>query len=218
MGIIQVAEKMVLPRWSLEQWERTFVALECDMLKGKAAKNMLLKPGPAEEFGDGGGSTSAGLVSLEDRSFRSCLQNALVISTMFLQDPMNRRRLQIIVGLGRHIRAWHGDQNQQLRGNEAALAWIKAQVGKKEFFITCNNIIQSLACDGFLGGGEFCLPVHPKVVDSNNRMVEDDEIAAAAGKLAVAFALARLRTETEHTYRGHYSRVRISFGFFNIMQ
>ena len=34
-GVIQLAEEISLPRWSLELWERTFVALEGDMMKTK---------------------------------------------------------------------------------------------------------------------------------------------------------------------------------------
>lgn len=41
MGILKSAEESILPRWSVDAWERTFVALECDMLKGKVAQPVL---------------------------------------------------------------------------------------------------------------------------------------------------------------------------------
>jgi len=129
-GVIEVAEEWTLPRWSIDLWERTFVALEEDMLKGKGVAKLFLRPGPMEGVG-GSGSTSNEGVSLEDGSLRSCLQNSLVISTFFLADSLNKRRLQIIVSIAKHLRRWHSQQSTDLRSADASPEFMKNRLGKQ---------------------------------------------------------------------------------------
>ena len=99
MAVITEGEKF-LRSWPIDEWERTFLSLEKDFLAGKGIKKVFLKAGEAETVGDGGGSTSSARVTLEDRSLRQCMQNAMTISVMFLQDSTNKRRLAIICVMG----------------------------------------------------------------------------------------------------------------------
>lgn len=116
-----------------------------------------------------------------------------MISVMFMQDHMNRRRLEIILGLGKHLRLWHGNQSATLRENDEALTWVKSQVGEKDFFKHVNAVISSLSSDPFLVESGFCIPGKSAIPDENTIMVEDDELATVAGSLAVSFASARIR-------------------------
>lgn len=118
MGVVEVAKDEVLPRWSLSLWERTFVCLEADMLRGKGVQRLILRSAPNDEFGEGGGSTNSGRVSVKDRTLRSCLQNALVTSVMFMGDAMNKRRLEVFAAVSEHLRRWHGAQSVMLRSSE----------------------------------------------------------------------------------------------------
>lgn len=64
-GSLEAAE-FNLKNWTTDLMERTYVALECDMLKGKAfLQHFDLRPGAAENV-ESGGSTSAKRLSMED--------------------------------------------------------------------------------------------------------------------------------------------------------
>lgn len=192
MASLQVMRTIMLPRWSLDLWERQFVCIEHDMLTGKVAK-LLLKPGAAEEFGEGGGSTSSALVSLEDRSVRSCLQNALVISCLFLQDPLNRRKMQIIVGVGAHLELWHGHQSRDLRSGPASLEFMLQQVVQGRFFDHINNMLLAPSDESLLLDAGFVIPQHLDLPNVNDLKLIDDELGAILGKLSLSMAFCRLR-------------------------
>ena len=64
--------------WEVDAYIRTYLALETDML-GNAAliRKLRLKVGAAEAVEEGGGSTAAARLTLEDRGeLRACTQNA----------------------------------------------------------------------------------------------------------------------------------------------
>ena len=132
-GGIKTYEEESLPRWPQDLWERMFLCLELDMLHGAAVRRLVLRPGAADHFGEGGGSTASDRITIEDRSLRSCLQNALVVSVMFLQDRTNKQRMVIVVGVAQHLRKWHGHQSSFLRSCANALQWMEEQVGKNKF-------------------------------------------------------------------------------------
>ena len=112
---------------------------------GCAVEKLVLRPGAAESFGDGGGSTSPSRSTVEDRSLRSCLQTAQVTSVMFLQDPQNRMRLEIFLAVGQCLRAWHGTQSQTLRCAGAPSLWIAEQAGRGTFFEHIHDMLKTFS-------------------------------------------------------------------------
>ena len=195
-GFLQVAEEVALPRWWLDLWERSFVCIECDMLGSKAVSKLLLRPGPGEAFGEGGGTTSSNQVTLEDRSFRSGLQNALVVSTLYLSDRVNRRRLKLIVAIARHVRLWHGQQSKELRSASASLEWMLDQVGRGELYRHVNAMLAALGNEAVLDDCEFCVDADTAPIGmkpSNYIVIVDDELSETMGQFCLALVAARMR-------------------------
>eukprot|EP00969_Alexandrium_andersonii_P280383 12395618-Alexandrium_andersonii.AAC.1 len=55
------------PLWWIDCFERTFTSLECDCLRGNALLSKIVaQAGEAEAAEEGGGTTSAAKVTLED--------------------------------------------------------------------------------------------------------------------------------------------------------
>ena len=170
------------------------MTLESDMLHGKTLRKMVLKPGRAEELPEGGHTTADTSVSLEDRSCRSCLQNALVVSTLFLQEVSNKRRLQCFVAVSKVLRKWHGDQNKQLRSAPGGVKWIMEQVCRGGFMCHIWDLTRSVYGDGVLVECGFTVPLARGPWRGNNDMViDDDEHADGMGQFANALAIARMK-------------------------
>lgn len=69
MGVVDVASKEVLPRWSTDCWERTFLAIEMGWLQGAAVSKLILRPGEGEAMDEAHRPVTHS-VTLEDRSLR----------------------------------------------------------------------------------------------------------------------------------------------------
>lgn len=193
VGFVTVAEEESLRRWHRGEWERSFLCLESDMLKGKGVQKLVLRPGEAEAMADGVGSTCSNRISIEDRSLRSCMQNALAISVCFLQDSLNFRRLNVIVAACLPVKEWHGRQSAKLRSAEASLEFMLSEFGNMEFFTHVHEVLGVTSSFSALERCEFTIPHSPKISDENDLVLLDDEMADSLGQLSVALAFARLK-------------------------
>ena len=188
-GVVDVAENIVLPRWARDTWERSFVCLETDMCGGTALRKLILKPTAADAFTEDGAaaSTSEQKINIEDRSFRNCLQNALVVSMLFLSDLLNKRKLQCFVKVSTVLRKWHGRQNTDLRSCQASVKWYREQLAGG-FMQHVLEILDSVVGDAALIDCGFCMG--PNAPD-NDTMQEDEEMADMFGQYSLSLAVAR---------------------------
>ena len=60
-----------LPYWYIDLFERTYVCIEEDFLKGRGLERLALRPGPTEVVAEGGSSTNARVPQWDDKEFRS---------------------------------------------------------------------------------------------------------------------------------------------------
>ena len=73
--------------WTVHLWERTFLAMEGDMLTGTKFMTKLKAKLPAAESSDAASSTDPRPIQVEDRALKSCCGNSVVVSVMALQAP-----------------------------------------------------------------------------------------------------------------------------------
>ena len=122
LGSLHTA-KAALCDWHEDAFERTFCALECDMLHGKALEKVVLH-GAAGAGGDDGavGSTTKNRVTLEDRSLRAGLQNSIVLSLLLLSDKGNQRKVRLIVHHTEHLLSWWTECTKACRSSSETCA------------------------------------------------------------------------------------------------
>lgn len=90
MGSVEAAQANV-PNWHTDLFERTWVCLSLDFLRGqKFLTRFKLRPGAAEEVPEGGGTTSSAKMSIEDSGARFELRGG---SSLFLQPKRRARHL-----------------------------------------------------------------------------------------------------------------------------
>ena len=123
MGIVERPEAL-LPDWGRDVFERTYVALELDMLRGrKLEERIRVREGPPadRQGGEALGPTGEALGStVEDRTLRSCCANAVGISVMLLSDVRNKRTVESVLASATPLRGWHCHQSTELRGYEVS--------------------------------------------------------------------------------------------------
>ena len=127
LGSLDCAEK-ALPFWSYDCWERTFLAIEHDMIKSNKMATIMIKAGPAEDIKEGKNSTSSAKLGFEDRALKASKANAIVTSVAVLTNFDHKRCVQTVVHCCRFMKAWHQEQNKSLRSAEGTAKWVQDQV------------------------------------------------------------------------------------------
>lgn len=189
-GIVRASQELMW--WTMNLFEREFVGLETDILKGKKlVQRLVLRPGQAEEVPEGGGTTSNSVVTVEDRSLRNCAESSMVISIVMLGDYHNRRLLQCIVAASKHVVVWHTKQNRQLRSAPDSLAWLKHEVsvGFMNHISDGLSVLESrqtMEECGFLAATRSVTPEDPEIL-------VEDEFAMHLSRLVLAYSAARQR-------------------------
>ena len=152
LGSLHTA-KAALCDWHEDAFERTFCALECDMLHGKALEKVVLH-GAAGAGGDDGavGSTTKNRVTLEDRSLRAGLQNSIVLSLLLLSDKGNQRKVRLIVHHTEHLLSWWTECTKACRSSSETCAYLTGQVCGK-FMHHVSTIVASLSEERSLAVG-----------------------------------------------------------------
>ena len=183
--------KEVRPLWALDAWERSYLCLEADMMTGKGMKQLCIMPGSAEAVPDGGASTGK-KHTVDDKSFRGCLSNAVVVSTLFLLDVANKKRLSIFLEIGGPIQKWHGMQSRELRSVDATIPFLLKQVVGAEFFAPLNEIVGSLSKLCALERAEFTIPPPGGcIANENDKVSQDDELAQEFGTMSFSLVFQR---------------------------
>ena len=116
-----------MPLWTVQLWERSFLALQADFLKGsKFVKKLTANAKVIAEAGEG--STDPKPMQLEDRALRECCTNAVVISMMSLQQREHQRVVGLITSCSAPLDLFYTTQNRQLRSVTDAESWLTGMV------------------------------------------------------------------------------------------
>lgn len=87
--------------WTVMQWERTYLAMEQDMLRGKDFQAKLRKTAaPAEASAIPKSSTDGRRIRLGDRTIRGRCENAVAISVRTLQEARRKQTIDGIIVAG----------------------------------------------------------------------------------------------------------------------
>ena len=116
----------LIDKWYAKLCKCEYAALECDMLSSKALKDrVLLKVTGADE---GASEDRMKKTSVFDRTARSCAQNAVVTSVLFLADPVNRRLAVIIARTGQFVKKCQNAHVDECRTVEGCQKWLRDMV------------------------------------------------------------------------------------------
>eukprot|EP00974_Lingulodinium_polyedra_P033907 3260436-Lingulodinium_polyedra.AAC.1 len=114
LGFLSALEARV-PQWHLDLFERTYVALELDMMGNKSLnEKIFMKSASADVVGEKSGSTSVSRVTMDDK----------------------------LVG-GTELKAWHSIQNRTLRSAAGAHQWICQQARGASWSMSCGSLASS---------------------------------------------------------------------------
>lgn len=184
--------RKALGTWSVDLFERTFLALEHDYLQGRRFAKLLVKAAPeGEPDQDAAMSTNPVKAGIDDRALRSCAQNAVAISVVFLSDYDNFKTLQVIVQLSRPLEVWHSWQDKLLRSAKESMTYL-VSMATGGFYGHVVDILKVLASERFLVevGFEY---KDKQDVPMNDLVFEQDERADLAGQYALSLVFARQR-------------------------
>ena len=104
------------------------IALESDMLSGKAARKLVV---PKEIAGDGAEDPEHAPLRrplLEDKALRQQCQNALVFAVVVFSDEDNLMRRNSIVRIAEPWQEWFNHQSKELRSAKASWPWELRQI------------------------------------------------------------------------------------------
>lgn len=93
-------------------------------------------------------STSSKNISATEKALRASCQNPVVMAVCFLNDHLNRRKLQIYCAVGHSVKRWHQEQAYQLRSCGASLTWLRAQIIEGQYRAHLVDIWHTLQQDG----------------------------------------------------------------------
>ena len=115
--------------WTVQLWERTCIAIEQDMLKGRRFMKKLVMPKEAVEGAMlGKTKNKVGMLQLEDRTLQQDCQNAIVCSVMTLQLPDHSRTISVVSAVAYELDAFHTDQNRDCRSAAECSEWLVRMV------------------------------------------------------------------------------------------
>eukprot|EP00969_Alexandrium_andersonii_P050574 2222379-Alexandrium_andersonii.AAC.1 len=80
------------------------------------------------EGSDAKQSTDPSRLCVTEKALRSACQNALVISTIMLQEEFHLLLTRVVVCCSEPVDAWHSQQNKELRSAEGSLRWLTGQL------------------------------------------------------------------------------------------
>lgn len=111
--------------WNFRLFGYLYIALECDMLRGSAFKQLVV---PEALVNDGGEETLLRRDTPDEKMLRSACANALVVSVVMLGDPDNQARQRIITATCHELDMWHMAQNRLLRTTVVSGDWLQNQM------------------------------------------------------------------------------------------
>ena len=90
-------------------------------------QKFVVNAGISDHVGEGGSSTSAAKVNIEDRAAMSCCQNALVHSVVMLSNHTNYRVAQCVITCAKELISHYTEASKACRSPDGNLAWFVGQ-------------------------------------------------------------------------------------------
>ena len=180
-----------LPEWALHLWERTYVALEEDYFKNKSLQRLIIKPTRSEAMQDGTVPTGES-IGWDDKQFRSCCQNSVVVSAMVLSDWSNLRYCRIILAAAQRAQEWHSSTNKALRCSDDIEKWIVAQC-TGAFMEHVTSIVFACESPALLQEAQFMVSASTCRHCDDGEVICEDEFADTFGQICSSLAAHRLR-------------------------
>lgn len=187
-GGMQHAAMSQRPYWTVNLFERTLLALEQDMLRGKKFEAKLTLKAKHVE-GASGSTTNPTHLQLDDRALRGCCENAVVVSILTLDDADHRRVVDCVLTAQAPLDKWHTEQNRTLRSTESTRGWLLQQVSGA-YRANVQAFIAKLFClDSLVDAGFFLLGISPggtqtrpgQALDNHELIIEDEYAELYAG-------------------------------------
>lgn len=181
------------PLWTVQLFERTCLALEAGMLKGrKFTEKVALKKTTTEEPAlESAPPTNPKRIQLEDRTLKYLCPNFLVASVVMLEERDHQRIVDAIIEGQRPLDKWHTEQNRSLRSTSGSRDWLVSQISgalmeSLEDHLRCFSGAGRLRQAGFIVGldmkdiqvGAEGLPMH---------ILTEDEHADFFGQMCLSF-------------------------------
>ena len=172
------------PWWEVEAFERSYLALETGVMKGRAAVKLTIAPGPAEEVAEGGRSTNPALMSLEDRASMRVCANAVAHSAVMLELEGNKRVCDCLGVQGQVFQDFYTDAARSCRSAHGCERWLsRLAVGGLQSHLRA--FMDSLANYGKLEQCGFLLSQVDMASAQPGTVEEEDEFANLLGMLSL---------------------------------
>ena len=191
-GVIH-AGAALCKRWHATLFEVVVPCIELGMLTQVAMPKISLGLVGADDASNQD-STSAKVVSVGDRTLRTCGVNAVVISLAVLADISHYRLLSIITSLAAPSMHFHGATSRALRGAKESQEWLveMCRTGASE------HVMETMVLLSQESFNEFTLFATPGLTQDATKMSEheiayEDQLAAYAGGFAFQMCRNRLR-------------------------
>lgn len=191
-GAVYTCTKQV-PMWEVDEFERTYCALEFDFLGNKGLSKLIIhgEARASVEDGEEGGQTGANRPTVDDAVLRSVACNAVAISQLLLSDRSNQRHCEILSLSARVLKEWHTEQNKEQRSAAGAKKWAVGQV-QGGYMQMCASILSLVADADGLQNCFFAL-TPDAIRQLGNDIIAEDEFADLLGQTCVSLCAFRLR-------------------------
>ena len=169
--------------WSMDAFEREYVALELDMLKNKKFRQRLLAKSADLDPGEGSSQTTSTLkLHFEDKTLRSVADNAVCISVGLLDNYDNKRICEIIVAMTIFLKDWRTEMVKQCRSSGGCQGFLVSMTCGKAWEHATSGL-RRLSNAAFLGKMRFVLRPTDLIEEAVVR--REDDFAELAWKLGL---------------------------------
>ena len=182
-----------MPWWAVDEFERTYIALEMDFLGTKGISRLIIS-GEARaslDADEGGASTGASRPTIDDAVLRSVACNAVVISQIILADRSSERFCEMLLLTAEILVEWHTVQNTEQRSAAGSLSWMRGQV-QGGYMEHCRSFLRVVATGDKLRQCGFAMD-SSQIDNLENDSVSEDEFAGFLGQSCLALLTFRLR-------------------------
>lgn len=181
--------KSEIDKWGAKQFAYNYACLEMGFFATAKFQKVVLR----EKAGDGVGYGSTGVstkaADKAEQALRGACQNQLVVSAMFLGEPLNKKLWRGLVLAGAPLQQWHSEQNTCLRAVGPALKWSRQQQDGGILEV-CAEIVECLQSEVFLANIPFSLPRvrHASYKWDELEVAEEDELACTLSQFVFRLA------------------------------
>ena len=189
MSTVELPEKM-MPHWPRLLWERTQLALDCDFMKGaKLHERLVVRERPTVE-GVGPGSTSN--IQIDDRTLKSCCQNAVAVGVAFASESDNERVASLVLGVSVPVKKWQGHCQKVCVSAKQNREWLADQC-TGGFMAHVAEIMGSVDDLDLLVRSEFVIDERIPESEQMGVLVVENDFATLMGQTALTMSGLRVR-------------------------